>query len=282
MHNKQMNRFLLPLAATLVLSASGGVSAMTAQKLRSLLQDPAAEEVVVIDIRPRAAFARGHVPASLHIPVVGIEGRSIPPFGKVVVVGDGINSDVAARALGALNAKSGIEAELLDGGYPAWSASGGRTGGKPGLEPLYTPQISYDELLKVANEPKLVVVDLRGSDGGALTDLGALLPNARIVAPLRFERIEMDRSLNTRAGLDHQGVRKRGAPRWLQGQTLDESGLYVLVDAGDGLMSERVARRMTARGLKRVYTLTGGERILQSGGVFDVVTQTDSAVVSDD
>ncbi len=259
------HRYLFALAALLFWGA-GAAAAMSPEALRTVLSDPGADRVVVVDIRNPAEFRSGHIPGSMHIHVVGIEARSVPPFGQVVVIWDGIDPAEAARALRALNAKPGIEAELVEGGYPAWTASGGRTSGVPGLEIAVTPSLSYEDLLKLALDPDLVVVDLREADEDTLTDLNALLPNARILAPHTFGRREMKRSLHTKEGLDHQGVRKRHSPRWLRGQALDESGLYVLIDAGDGRMSERVARRMAARGLNRVYVLIGGERILQSNG----------------
>jgi rhodanese-related sulfurtransferase len=258
----------------------GSALGMSPERLLARLADRDADRVVVIDIRNRAHFNSEHVPGSLHIPLLGIEGRTLPGFGQVVVIWDGIDRAEAVQAVGALNAKPGIDAELLEGGYPAWSASGGHPGGAPGLGIATTPTLSYDQLLKVANDPDLVVVDLRESDAQDLTDLNALLPNTRIVAPLAYERHEMKQSLHTAEGLDHQGVRKRDTPHWLRGQSFNAAGFYVLIDAGDGRMSERVARRLSARGVKRVFVLLGGERVLQTAGEPGVITRTRSGGAS--
>ncbi len=277
MSNRQ--RTLFALAAILVWHA-GAAAAISPEELRSVLSEPGASAVVVIDIRDPAAFRSGHIPGSVHIGAVGIERRSVPPFGRAAVIWDGIDEEAAEATLRALNAKPGIEAELLDGGFSAWTAGGGSTGGTPGLELAVEPSVTYDQLLKLADEPDLVLVDLRKAEDDTLTDLDLLLPNVHIIAPRTFERREMKRSLHTDEGLDHQGVRKRGSPNWLRDESFDESSLYALIDGGDGRMSERVARRMAARGLKRVYVLLGGERILQANGEPASVTVTRSREVS--
>ena len=267
--------------------------AMPPDQLRAVLEAGHGDRVVVIDIRGQAAFVRGHIAGAMRIPALGLESRRVPAFGRVVVVWDGIDEVAARRALAALDNKPGIDAELLDGGYPAWVKVGGypaaanagvRDGGTAKWANAHPPGVTWKQLMLLADGPDLVVLDLRHAprhkgagpvpDQPVLTDLAALLPNARIVAPLADERQKMKRTQHSAQGLDRHGVRKRSVPRWLRGQDLDADSIYVLVDAGDGRLSERVARRLAARGLKRVYLLLGGERTLVSRGEPELITRS--------
>lgn len=262
--------------------------AMSSSQLRTMLDDG---RVVVIDIRSKADFRRGHIQGSLRIPAIGLQRRSVPPFGRVVVVWDGLDEESATRAQAILDGKPGINAELLVGGYPAWTKAGGypaaanidkAANGETKWKRTSTPAMTWQQLMVLVDDPELVVIDLRHAprrkhtkpvtEQAELTDLAALLPNARIVAPVREQRRAMKREQQSARGLDRQGVRKRHVPDWLRGQNLNADGLYVLVDLGDGRLSERVARRMRARGLKRVYMLIGGERTLASGGESESMT----------
>lgn len=279
MVNRIMNlaaHTLLTVCVTLGLARPA--LAMTPDQLKRLLDDPSAERVVVIDVRSRAKYLAGHIPGSLHIPLLGIDARSVPPFGRVVLVWDGIDREAAQRGLAAFNAKPAIEAELLAGGYPAWSAPTTRAEGVRGLSAATTPGVTYQEFLKLADDPDLVVVDLRGAtrlaEADALTDLGVLLPDTRIVEPLGYERMDMGVQAQQKT---REGLAVRTVPRWLKSQQLGEGALYVLVDNGDGRESEKVARRLAGRGLSRVFVLTGGERALKSRGEVKQVTRSDQA-----
>jgi rhodanese-related sulfurtransferase len=130
--------------------------------------------------------------------------------------------------------------------------------------------LTYQQLLKLSDNPDLVVVDLRSTTEDA-TRIGALLPDTRVVAPLGYQRV--DRQARSRERTP-EGLPERAVPRWLKSQPLREGAFYVLIDDGDGLESEVVARRMAGRGLTRVFVLAGGERALKSRGESVQVTRT--------
>jgi len=280
---------VLRVLAVLPLLLAGPVSAMSPEQLYRLLQDPSADHPVVVDIRSRANFVAGRIPGSVHIATAGLENRSVPPFGDVVLVWDGLDRAAAEQALLAFNGKPGIDAELLNGGYPGWLDAGGRGGGAAGLRPAEIPGLTWQQLMQMASDPDLVLVDLRHSDGtgeavatASLTDLATLLPEARVIEPLAFERTEMRQKFESARGLDRQGLRERSVPRWLKGQGMNRDGLYVLIDSGDGRLSEQVARRLSVRGMKRVFVLLGGERALRAGGDPAIVTRTAAEAGSDE
>lgn len=258
-------------ALVLLLSLCGSTaSAVSPGQLEKMLaRSGQAERVVVIDIRSKAAFAAAHIPGSLNIPAAGIEQRPLPGFGRVVVVWDGIEHATALEGVAALSQKSGIQAELLEGGFPAWPAA--RTSGEAGLLPAGPQQLTYDQLAGLREASDVVVVDLRSeAANGALTDVSILLPNARLIAPRRDEQVAMRVEAARRTP---RGEPERDAPAWLKRHTMPAGLLYVLLDDGDGLRTDVVAPRLRARGLRRVFVLTGGELALRSGGQAEIVTQ---------
>jgi rhodanese-related sulfurtransferase len=231
------------------------------------------EPVVVIDVRGRAEYSSGHIPGSLNIPLSGIGQRPLPQFGRVVIVWDGVNRDAAQRGLAAFNAKPGIQAELLDGGYPAWPTS--RSVGTTGVQPGGPLSVTYAELLALANSDDLVIIDLRSvAEGTALTDLRKLLPNSRIIEPSLTERAAMRIQAENKT---RRGVPNRAVPQWLKHQGLGDNVMYVLVDDGDGRQTELVFQRLHVRGLTRVFVLTGGEMALRSHGLAEEITTTSGA-----
>lgn len=77
---------------------------------------------VILDVRSRAEFARGHVPGARHIPFWRISRRihelSLPPNAEVVVYcGHGPRAAVAARAL---RSKGFTRVAYLDGHFSQW------------------------------------------------------------------------------------------------------------------------------------------------------------------
>jgi rhodanese-related sulfurtransferase len=251
------------LAAALVLAVSTS-RATSPEQLEALLAG--STRVVVVDLRTKTEFAGGHVPGSLNIPLGGLEQRRLPPFGRVVAIWDGVDREAAERALAVLNSAAGIQAELLDGGYPAWAVH--RATGSTGLSAGGPQTLTYADLLKLAAGDELTVIDLRaGTEETPLTEIRDIAPRARFVEPSPLERAAM------RAENGESAARRESVPDWLKGHALGEAGVYVVVDDGDAVRSEVVARLLRARGISRAFVLAGGELALRSRGRATEVTQ---------
>jgi rhodanese-related sulfurtransferase/DNA-binding HxlR family transcriptional regulator len=116
------------------LGRSDGLEPMTRAELAERLRRG---DVTVIDVRPDAEFAAGHVAGARSVPVTELERRldSLPHDAEVVAYCRGpycVYADDAARLL----RRRGFEARRLEGGFPEWRragfpvAVGARTGGR--------------------------------------------------------------------------------------------------------------------------------------------------------
>jgi rhodanese-related sulfurtransferase len=95
---------------------------VTRDQLRARLRDG---DVVVIDVRPHAEFAAGHISGAVSIPVQELDARlgEIPGGAEVVAYCRGpycVYADDAVRRL----TKEGIAAARLEDGYPEWAGEG--------------------------------------------------------------------------------------------------------------------------------------------------------------
>lgn len=234
---------------------------MSAQQLQQALQ--AGDELTLIDVRSRNEYRRGHIPGAINIQAILMPRKQLPPLGRVVVYGDGIDTQATRQALAALNTKPGIEAEMLIGGYAAWeSGSRANTRGR-GMRKAQIRQLSYDDVQRVVEDnAEVVLVDLRqdGDDAEVLSDLRSQFPQTRIVKP-RLREAQPRQGSRQGRSKDRQVLSVRA----LTGRGVDPSHLYILIDNGDG-RAERFAGRLQAAGMKRVAVLIGGERILRRGG----------------
>ncbi len=232
----------MPIAAVLAFSLllPSLAGALTAEELQKEIAGSA--KLTVIDSRSQADYVAGHIPGAINIPSGIMKLKRLPALGNVVVYGDGIRTDLTLEALEALNDKDGIEARMLEGGFGAWEASKQQTTHTRGMSKKQWRYLTFNELKKAAeNNPDIVLVDLRtGEDSDSeatLTDLYNEFPLQEIV------------SLQKRKG------------KWDIKPCLDAGDsdkLFVLIDDGKG-QSNKVARRMTASGIKRVALLAGGE-----------------------
>lgn len=135
-------------------------SAISPRQLQEMLDR--GEEVTIIDIRSRALYTEGHILGAISIPFPIIAEKRLPPIGTVVVYGDGIRTDLTLEAVKALNTRSGIQAEILEGGFSAWEALDLTTTRKSGFQKDRLPSFSYEEFEKAAaSNPDIVLVDLR-------------------------------------------------------------------------------------------------------------------------
>lgn len=91
---------------------------MTRDDLHGRLRDG---DVVVLDVRPGAEFAAGHIRGAVSIPIAELKARlgEIPDGAEVVAYCRGpycVYADEAVRLL----AKSGVAAARLEDGFPEW------------------------------------------------------------------------------------------------------------------------------------------------------------------
>ena len=186
--------------------------------------------ILLLDVRPAAAFGTGHVPGSINVGLSGQfaswAGTLLPADARLVIVAeDDDQVDEAALRL----SRVGLEnvAGYLEGGVAAWDRAG---------MPLATvPQIAVDELKALLQEnDSLQVVDVRRPPEFA----GGHVPRA-LLRPL--DRLEREL-----AGLDHA---KRTA----------------VVCAG-GYRSSAGTSRLQRRGFRDLRNVVGGTSAWTAAG----------------
>jgi rhodanese-related sulfurtransferase len=94
---------------------------ITRDDLRARLRDG---DVVVVDVRPQAEYAAGHIRDAVSIPIADLKSRlgDIPNGAEVVAYCRGpycVYADEAVRLL----AKQGVTAARLEDGFPEWAAA---------------------------------------------------------------------------------------------------------------------------------------------------------------
>jgi len=209
-------------------------------------------EFTFVDVRPLTVYKTGHIPNAISVPAQFVSQKQLPPLGKVIVYDDGAGENLAAVAAEALNKKTGISAEVLEGGFAAWQNIHGSTTHSSGVlrdDPQY---ITYDKLKKMQGED-IVLVDLRrgnsvanariASNTNQLVDLTTEFPKARVVAS-PFQKEAKPVSAKVAEG---------------------SSPLLILIDDGDGA-AQKMARTLLANGNRRFAILAGGEKILERHG----------------
>lgn len=86
-----------------------------------------ARGAVVIDVRERTAFERGHIPGAISVPLAELKRRAAEfaaMKSKEFVVYCGNGSTVGPEGTRALNAAGHPDARNLSGGYSGWKAAG--------------------------------------------------------------------------------------------------------------------------------------------------------------
>lgn len=233
-----LRKATLSLATLALCVAASSASAFTPAALRQARA--AGQRITVVDVRPPADFARAHIPGALNVPLEVLGEKRLPPLGRVAVCGDGILPDRTREAVALLNAKRGIRAEILEGGFAGWESADSPSTRAGGVEPERLHYVTYSELMKAAaSSPGVVLVDLRHGEGKRKTDLAARFPTAQVVRP----------------GPRGLGPLDAGPGR----------ALPVVIDDGNG-SAETLVRRLKAAGIRRVAILLGGEGTLEREG----------------
>jgi rhodanese-related sulfurtransferase len=208
------------------ITGAPGLEALTPSAVRSLLGQGA----YLVDIRPVADFAAGHITGAVSIPLraqfATWLGWLLPDDAPLAfVLGSGQDpGEVAWQAL-----KIGYErlAGRLDGGIHAWKADGG---------PLET--IELVDARRITGQPDRAVLDVRQTDeytaghlpGALHVELGDLpghpqaAPDNTLVMCGHGERAMTAASLLERAGRRGLAVLVGGAPDWADatGRRLEE------------------------------------------------------------
>lgn len=225
--------------------------AITAERLAG--QVDAGEHLTIIDIRSPRAYTADHIPGAINIPAATLMVKRLPPIGRVVICGDGVDSKTTIDALAAIDGRDGIRAEKLDGGMPAWTAMGRTTTRARGVGAVDVKEITLARLRDtVTADGGVVIIDVRS---GASDSDGTTRSLHRITQTEGVRRIDLRRPARRSAWKD------RVVKAALRHRVEWAGKLLVLIDDGDG-RGEVIARRLRAAGATRVVTLVGGERAL--------------------
>ena len=243
--------------AAMCLSACTVAKAISPEELQRELTE--GKPPTIIDVRATGLYTQGHLPNAINIPASLCAQKALPRLGRVIVYGDGFGN-AEKEAVEALNAKPGIQAELLEGGYSAWEAAQGATTMDRGLNPEKLQYVTYQQLQETTSE--VLLVDLRkepesqpeskglsaaavgaSNKRSALTDLSKAFPGKPITkSPHRPTPQLGAKSANRNAG-----------------------PIMVLIDNGDGTAQE-TARVLRAQGSTRFVILAGGETTVARQG----------------
>lgn len=213
------------------------------------------EKITVIDVRSATLFQRDHIPGAINVPASLVPEKKLPALGRVIVCDEGLGRDGAGTtAARDLNKKTGIMAEVLEGGFAGWQALLGATTKGRGVHPEELTLMAYDQLKK-SNPEEVVLVDLRKprpqTRQGVETNVPALPPLTDLTA-------EFPQTHVTKSPFDLPQVRQSSSGKVV-------APVLVLIDDGDG-SAQGVARTLRANGVTRVVILAGGESILARHG----------------
>jgi rhodanese-related sulfurtransferase/predicted transcriptional regulator len=109
--------------ATAYLGARDQLEPVTRQELARRLQD--GDSVVVLDVRPAAEYAAGHLPGAVSVPVDELRRRlaELPADREIVAYCRGPYCAFAHEAVAMLR-EEGFSARRLEDGLPEWRAAG--------------------------------------------------------------------------------------------------------------------------------------------------------------
>ncbi|MFD3547039.1 rhodanese-like domain-containing protein [Streptomyces sp. NPDC058655] len=206
-----------------VLAGAPLLPALDTQRVRSLLADGAQ----LVDVRPVADFAAGHIPGAISIPLrdqfATWLGWLLPDDAPLVFV-TAAGQDLAEITWQAL--KIGYErlAGVLDGGMDAWTAQGGAL---ETIALVSADRIAGRPILDIRQKAEHTAGHIPGAIGIELGDLHARAdeaPAGAVVACGHGERAMIAASLLQRAGHRNLAVLDAGPGDWANatGNALEE------------------------------------------------------------
>lgn len=231
--------------------------AMSVEMFKQKLKN--GEAITLIDVRNNSLYQQGHINNAINIPASIIERKRLPKLGEVIVYGDGIDEGAADRAVAHLNLKPGIKAEVLDGGYTGWSTKQSVVQAESGVALRATKNITYQQLHEMMlGQHAIILLDLRM--GQQQESLSSHFPGAKIYDPVKGKQDDVSNiSIDTTI---------------LAGIPKHNRQVLILIDDANGL-SENVAEKLHAAGVKRLAILAGGEHALRTRGLAtEVVRRT--------
>jgi rhodanese-related sulfurtransferase len=234
------------------------------------------ENIMVIDVRSAIAYANGHIPGAMNMPLDLLPYKPLPAGRQVIVYGDGLGVVDEAQALAVIRAKQGINADLLEGGYISWLAETRISTVPPGVGPERLPGITYDQLM-AAGKGDMVLVDLRTPESAApagsskARQVAASAPDivTAFAAKLGVPVVASNGSVETAvARAQSASVKTATAPARAAAPAAGGSSsgrLLVLVADSDAAANE-AARRLRASGQYRFTILIGGTETIRHEG----------------
>jgi rhodanese-related sulfurtransferase len=243
---KHIARLSLVVGAGLAFLSSGYAISPVALKQ----QLDGGQKITIIDIRPNAIYQKNHIRNAINIPASILERKRLPPLGRVVVYGEGIDIALLEQAVSSLNAKPGIQAEALEGGFSTWSSRNSTIQGKTGITTSQVKNLTYQELRKMTQRNDvLLLVDLRV--GTRQESLAEHFPGTRVYDPIASVRQDV-------TNVEVSSYILETIPK-------DNRQVLILIDDGNGF-AEKVADKLHAAGTARLAILAGGEQALRVRG----------------
>lgn len=238
------------------------------------------ENILVIDARPAQAFAEGHIPGALNIPLALLPRKPLPADAICIVYTDGLGAVSEREALAALRSRPGVTADILVGGYVAWVAETRLSTRQAGVAREKLPGITYQQLL-AADKEEIVLLDLRAAPATSDVPAPSTIAGRRVAAAASPDALS---AFATKLGVpvvaaapvaeaampaEGGAQASAGAPPRRAALPVGEGDknarLFVLVAENETAASE-VARQLRASGHHRFTILIGGMEIIRHEG----------------
>ncbi|PWU05455.1 MAG: thiosulfate sulfurtransferase [Terriglobia bacterium] len=165
-------KVMMLMLATVIVSAAGGVTSVSAVQLKKLQND--GKELAILDPREEGTYGSGHLLHAVNIPLSKLElnvDSLVPRLSTRIVLADG-GEGTAERAAVRLQELGYTNVAVLKGGYRAWKKAGyeifsgmsvpGKAFGEWIAVHYNTPQITAEDLhRKIVNGENVLILDSR-------------------------------------------------------------------------------------------------------------------------